>query len=120
MIDDVILVIDVRLDAFQYQLSQSISELPQSQFTVFVIDDQFCNHRIIERRDLISGKQGRVNAHTLASRKMYICNSSRTRPEIMFRILCIYPYLNGVSGDMDILLLISQMSSRRNTNLFPD
>ena len=120
MIDDVILVINVRPDAFQHQLSQSISELPQCQFTVFVIYDQFCNHRIIERRNLITGKQGRVNAHTLAARKMYVCNGSRTRPEIVFRILCIYPYLDGVSGDMDILLLISQIPSRRNANLFPD
>ena len=66
--------------------------------------DQLHQHGIIVGRNLILIVNVCVHTDSVASRDMNVGNLSRTRHEILCRILCVDAALNSMTLDMDILL----------------
>ena len=120
MIEDLILIIHIRVNPFNDHFSKSAAHLFDRFAPVLRMDDQLRQHGIIVGRHCIAAVNSRIDTDALSSRQIHICDRSRRRTEVLLRIFRIDPALNGMPRDMDVFLSITQSLSVRNTDLFLD
>ena len=69
------------------------------------MNDNFRDHGIVFGGDLISCIKSGIYTHSITCRKVHMLYHARTWHKVLLRDLCINTALNGMSFDLDILLL---------------
>ncbi len=87
-------------------LIETANELAPCLVAGHAVADEFRNHRIIERRNLGTGLQRMLDAKII--RHLPQRHPAGLRHEIMAGILRTQPYLDGVTGKLNIFLLKSE------------
>ena len=104
MTQNIELKVYVCLDSLYNQFSQCTSHLGNCLCSVFSMDNQLHQHGIVVCRYSVVIVNMRVNTDSIASRHVNICDQTRTRHEVLFRVLGIDSALNGMARNLYIFL----------------
>src|ERR1019366_3662080 len=80
-------------------------------------DDQFCQQRVVMRRNLIACKEMAIDAYARAAWWQVLFNYARLRSEIRIGIFCVNTTLDGVAPELNLFLLQLQRLSIGDTYL---
>ena len=83
MSKNLILVIEIRLNAIDDHFSESTAHLCDRFFSRIGMHDQLCQHRIIKCRNRIPTVNRRIDPDPFSARKMQFRNLSRRRSEVL-------------------------------------
>ena len=93
-----------RLHALDLELGERTEHPAPRMLTVDVVDDQLRDHRVVQRRDLGSRVDARVDSHPRARGRPVGRDPPRARQEAAGRILRIDPALDRVPVEVDVFL----------------
>ena len=85
--------------------------------TCWGVNNEFSNHTIIKRRDLIAGVKSTINAHTDSTRRMIYGNFSG-RWNKSYWIFSVNTAFNSMTRESNIFLCIAEFFASSETNLF--
>src|SRR5262249_14637708 len=95
---------DQRLDAADDELVECAQHAPARVLAADAVHDELRDHRVVERRDLASGDDARVDAHSGPARLVVRRDRPRRGQEAVAHVLGVDPALDRVPVQADVIL----------------